>query len=91
MDLDLQAEHTISAEHVQAFIFSFYKYDVLHSGLIDIADVRKVVEDIPPPLGRKPSALWMRILEHELQTMPLRVSNKVRVGQPVLYLFRLMV
>ena len=83
MGLDLQAEHTISAEHVQAFILSFYKYDVLHSGLINIADVRKVVEDIPPPLGRqKPSALWIRILEHELQLMPLRVTNKVRIDQP---------
>ena len=77
----LQTDHTISAEHVHAFVLSFYKHDVPQSGLINIADVRMVVENIPPPLGRQtPSALWMRILEHELQMMSLRVTNKVRIA-----------
>ena len=81
--LDLQTDHTISAEHVHTFVLCFYKHDVPQSGLINIniADVRMVVENIPPPLGRQtPSALWMRILEHELQMMSLRVTNKVRIA-----------
>ena len=71
-------EHTISAAHVEEFITQFFKYDIRHTGLIEMDHVLKVVKALPAPLGRpEPSVLWMRVLRHELRIMPLRAANKV--------------
>ena len=70
---------------MEIFTTEFGKFDPWNTGYIALEDVRKLVELLPPPLGREnPGLVWMRVLRHELRVLVTQVHGKVFLMSKVL-------